>query len=69
MYCTALRNMCCMNMAARGDVFPVDQWPNCNFGNTAMTYDDDEKEASLAYNRFKPTNGSAMVQPGCSKFP
>ncbi|PXF40247.1 hypothetical protein BWQ96_10051 [Gracilariopsis chorda] len=68
-YCTGLRNPFGMAMTGSGDVYAVDQGPNCNFGNTATTCDDYDEEEALAYNRFKATTWPGMVQHGCSKFP
>ncbi|PXF41700.1 Bile salt-activated lipase [Gracilariopsis chorda] len=68
-YCTGLRNPFAMAMTGSGDVYAVDQGPNCNFGNTATTCDDYDEEAALTYNRFKPTTWPGMVQHGCAKFP
>ncbi|PXF47725.1 hypothetical protein BWQ96_02407 [Gracilariopsis chorda] len=68
-YSSGLRNVFGMTMAGNGDVYAVDQGPNCNFGNTATSCDDYNEEDAASYNKFQATTWPGMVQHGCQKFP
>eukprot|EP00178_Gracilaria_changii_P027577 TRINITY_DN88_c0_g2_i1.p1 TRINITY_DN88_c0_g2~~TRINITY_DN88_c0_g2_i1.p1 ORF type:complete len:1049 (+),score=148.56 TRINITY_DN88_c0_g2_i1:203-3349(+) len=68
-YSTGHRNTFGMTMARSGNVFAVDQGPNCDFGNTATACDEFDEEENASYDRDGDTAWPGRVQHGCERAP
>ncbi|CAN8070655.1 unnamed protein product [Agarophyton chilense] len=68
-YSPGLRNLFGMAMAGSGNIYGVDQGPNCDFGDTSTTCSDYDEAAAESYDMFADTTWPGMVQHGCASFP